>query len=152
VVVIPEGNESTAIDPLYAIDALGTEQFAMVVAVIAMGMVDVAIDEKVRVIAVRHGGVPTVGGVPMIFVVCRTLMVDRASVGIGSVNVEAMFVDVVAVHAMKMTVVEVVDVASVPYRRVFAIAVHVVMGRMRRVAGHGSLRSFASTERSSSET
>jgi hypothetical protein len=137
VVVIPKGNESTAIDPLYAIDALGTEQFAMVVAVIAMGMVDVAIDEKVRVIAVRHGGVPTSGGVPMIFCVCRTLMVDRASVGIGRVNVEAMFVDVVAVHTMKMSVVEVVDVASVPYRRVFAIAVHVVVGRMRRVACHG---------------
>ena len=109
----------------------------MVVAVIAMGMVDVPVDEKVRVIAVGHGGVPACGGVLMTFLVCRTLMVCRAGVGIRRVDVEAVFVDVVAVHAMEMPVVEVVDVAGVPDGRVFAIAVHVVMGWMRGVAGHG---------------
>jgi hypothetical protein len=109
----------------------------MVVAVIAMGMVDVAVDEKVGVIAVGHSGVRARGGVLMTFLVCRTQMVGRADVGIGCVDVEAMFVNVVAVHAMKMPVVEVVDVAGVPDRRVFAIAMHVVMRWMRGVAGHG---------------
>jgi hypothetical protein len=108
----------------------------MVVAVIAMGMVDVAVDEKVRVIAVRHSGVPARGRVLMTFVVCRALMVDRAGVGIRRVNVEAVFVDVVAVYAMKMPVVEIVCVAAVLHRLVLAIAVHVVVGWMRDVAGH----------------
>jgi hypothetical protein len=115
---------------------LGSAQFAMVVAMIAMGMVDVTVDEKVRVIAVGHSGVPAGGGVLMPFLVCRTLMVSRACVGIGRVHVEAMFVDVVTVQAMKMSVMEVVRVAGMLYRRVFAIAVHVVMRRMRGVAGH----------------
>jgi hypothetical protein len=108
----------------------------MVIAMIAMGMVEVAIDEKIRVLAVRDRGMPATGGVLMPAFVRRALMFGRARVGIGRIHVEAVFVNVVAVYAVQVAVVKVVGVAGVPHRYVFAIAVDVIVGRMRGMRRH----------------
>src|ERR1700677_2737419 len=100
----------------------------MVIAVIAVGMVDVAIDEKIRVVAMRDCWMPATGRVMMPAFVRRALMLGRACIGIGRSHVNAVLVNVVAVYAVEVAVVEVVGVAGVPHSDVFAIAVDVIMG------------------------
>jgi hypothetical protein len=113
----------------------------MAIVVIAVGMVDVAIDEKIRVVAVRDCGMTATGRVLMPAFVRRALMLGRARVGIGRIHVKAMLVNVVAVYAVQVAVVEVVGVAGVPHRQVFAIAVDMIMGWMRGMRRHLLLRS-----------
>jgi hypothetical protein len=121
--------------------ALGPHQLAMIIAVIAMGMMDVAIDEKIRVVAMRNCGMPAAGRVMMPAFMRRAPMLGRARVGIDRIHVNAVLVNVVAVYAVEVAVVEVVGVAGVPHRHVFAIAVDVIMGWMRGMRRHLLLRS-----------
>jgi hypothetical protein len=113
----------------------------MVIAVIAMGMVEVALDEKIRVLAMRDCGMLATGRVLMAAFVRRALMLGRAHVGIGRVHVKAVLVNVIAVYAVEVAVMEVVGVAGVPHRHVFAIAVDVIVGWMRGMRRHFVLRS-----------
>jgi hypothetical protein len=77
----------------------------MVIAVISMGMVEVAIDEKIRMLAVRDCGMRATSRVLMPAFVRRALMFGCARVGIGRIHVEAVLVNVVAVCAVQVAVV-----------------------------------------------
>jgi len=92
----------------------------MVVAVVAVGMVQVAVDQVIHVIAVGHRGVAASGSVNMAPRVAAARMSRRASVRIGGVHGDDMLVDVSLVGMVQVPVVKVVDVVAVPDRRVTA--------------------------------
>ena len=66
----------------------------------------------------------------------------RASFWIRRIDIEVMFIDMVAVNVVQVAVVEVVDVPGMPHCGVFAIAVHVSVRGMRDVVGHGRFLSW----------
>ena len=85
----------------------------MVVAVLAVRVVQVTVDQVIEVVAVRHGLVPAVGPVDVGGLVPLASVARRAVSGIGSVHLEAVLVRVIAVGVMEVAPVEVVDVISV---------------------------------------
>ena len=88
----------------------------MIVAVVAVRMVQMASDEEVDVTSVRNPLVSTAFAVH----VCRVMLVarvlGRAAVRVVRVDGERVLVDVVAVGMMQMPVVQVVGVALVQQR------------------------------------
>jgi hypothetical protein len=102
------------------------------VAVVAVGMVQPALDQIVDVIAVRDRLVTTVLAVGM-----ARIAVSRIGVTVGmlGVDIDHVLVDMILVRVMQMPVVDVVDVIAVANRRVTAaFAVHVrVIAFMNRV-------------------
>ena len=73
---------------------------------IAMRMVQVAVDEIVDMVAMRHGLMPAVWAMDM-----RAMDVRRAVHGIPGVDRDDVLVDVIAVHVMQMAVVQIVNMA-----------------------------------------
>ena len=85
----------------------------MVVAVVAVWVMQVTIDEVVDVVAVRDGFVATVWAVDMVAGVGVALMFGGAVRGICRAHFKGVLIHVVIVHVMQVAVVEIVDVASV---------------------------------------
>ena len=111
----------------------------MIVAVPVVCVVQVAPDDVVRVVAVRHGLVAAVLAVRVARVVVAARVTGGAARRIGAADVEAVAVDVIAVHVVHVTVVEVVGVTLVLDRGVAAIrSVDVGMVGVRLVVvAHG---------------
>lgn len=86
---------------------------AVVVAVLAVWVVQVAKHQIVHMIAVRDGVVATACAVDMVVVVGAAGVVGCTGVGVGGVDREGMVVVVVAVDVMEMSVVEVVHMPVV---------------------------------------
>lgn len=108
----------------------------MAVAVVAVRVVQLAVDEVVDVVAVRDRVVAAAGAVDVV----GGMSVGRLGVlrGVGRVDGDRVLVDVVLMRMMQMTVVNVVDVALVADGRVPAArAVHVVVVGMGDVIAHG---------------
>jgi len=98
----------------------------VVVAVIAVTVVQSAVDEVVDVVTVRHRLMPTACPVGVVV----RMAYRRAGVAVGMlvVDFEGVLVDVVAVRMMQVTVVQVVDMVGVVDGGVAAgRAVHMVM-------------------------
>jgi hypothetical protein len=92
----------------------------MVVAVSAMWMMQVRSDDEIHVVAVRYGSVTTSRRMFVIGVVLAAL-VGRGAIGwVGAADGELVLVDVVGVHIVHVTVVQVVGVAVVRDRRMTA--------------------------------
>ncbi len=109
----------------------------MMVAVALVGMMQVASDDVVGVVAVGDGLVTTARAVDMAGLVGFTRVAVTAVRGVGRVDRERVLVDVVAMHVVQVAVVEVVGVAIVPNGGVAASgAVDVVVGGVG-MAGHG---------------
>jgi hypothetical protein len=87
----------------------------MVIAVVAMGMVQVAVHEIVRVVAMRHRFMAAAGAVTVATLVPTAAMAGRAVARVVAIHLEAMFVDVPVVHVVQMPVVQVVRVAVVQH-------------------------------------
>ena len=85
----------------------------MVVAVVAVRVVQVAIDEVVNVVAMRHGFVAATGTVYMSRFVAAAVVVRRAGIRVGGADGDAVFIDVVAVRMVQVAVVQIVNVAVV---------------------------------------
>ena len=77
----------------------------MVVAVATVGMVQVAVYQVVSVVAVRHRFVPAFGTMLVALGMPPTIMLGRATGGIRARNPEAMFLDAVIPHVMKVSIV-----------------------------------------------
>ena len=92
----------------------------VVVAVVAVRMVQVAVDEIVNVVPVRHCRVAAVQAVNMARSVVVAVVIANAAVGIGRRHFEDALVDVIAVRVMQMAVMQIVDVAIVFDRQVAA--------------------------------
>lgn len=106
----------------------------MIVAVIAVGVMEAAVDDVVDVVAVRHGFMPTAGSVHVAgFVPVRGI---GASFGIGRAHFKAMlFHYTVLALVVKMTVVDVVNMVTVldggvPTIRAVLMIVGFVAGRI----------------------
>jgi hypothetical protein len=90
----------------------------VIVAVIPVGMMQMPVDQIVDVVAVRHGLMPASGTVHVRAVMPSAPVPGCTAVGIGRRHLDAVLVDVVAVHMMQMAVVQIVDVIAVANGRV----------------------------------
>lgn len=113
----------------------------MVVAVVAMHVVQVATHPVVDVRAVRDGGVAAAGSVLVPLRVDAAFVARLALLGVGVPDGDDVVVDVVAVHVVQVAVVQVVLVAVV-HHFVVAAAVRVVVAvaGMLLAGVHGKTR------------
>ena len=102
----------------------------MVVAVVAVGVVQVIADQVVGVIAVRHGRMATAGPVLVAGLVPGARVAGRAARRVRGIDRDRAFVDMVAVRVVEVTVVQVVDVAVMAYRAVPAVLTVPVVVRL----------------------
>ena len=108
----------------------------MIVAVVAVGVMQMALDEVVRVVAVGHSLVATPGTVLVGRVVVATGMVSRAIVGVLRAHRNGVLVAMTVMHVMQMTVVQVVRVPVVVHSRVPAIGTVLVIVSSVQFAVH----------------
>ena len=103
----------------------------MIIAVTVMGMMEVAINEIINVIPVRHAFMSTIGAVSVPLIMTFAIMIRRARTRIDVAYGKGMFVDVVFMHMMHVPIVQIVDVAVVRYSCMSAMgAMRVTVGRM----------------------
>jgi hypothetical protein len=91
----------------------GLIERTVVVAVIAVRMMQVPVDEIVDVVAVRHRLVPAAGAVLVARLMPLAPVLGRAAVGVLGRDLDDVLVDVVAVRMVQVSVVQVVDVIAV---------------------------------------
>ena len=85
----------------------------MVVTMVAMRMMQTPINQKVNMVAVRHGGMATVRAVNMFRGAFRGGKARRAFVGIRGTDRNRVFVHMVTVRVMQMAVVQIIHMAVV---------------------------------------
>ena len=117
-------------------DSLGESDRAVVVAVLAVRVVQVAVDEVVDVVAVGNRLVTAAGAVDVGGVVTAAAVIRGAVGGVRRVDVEAVLVDVVLVRVVQVAVVEVVHVVAVLHRDVTAVRAVGVVVILVLVAAH----------------
>ncbi|MGE0629798.1 MAG: hypothetical protein AB7O43_18490 [Hyphomicrobiaceae bacterium] len=78
------------------------------------------VDEVADVVAMRHSLVSTAGAMDVPFFMRRARVLRCASNGIRCGDLNDMLVHMTIVHVMKVTIVQIVDVVPVMYRRVTA--------------------------------
>ncbi len=105
----------------------------VVVAVIAVRVMQAAVHEVVHMVAMGDGLVPAVGAVLM-----GAMDLRRAVRGIGGTDRDHVLVDVAFVHVMEMAVVQIVHVAVMPDRGVAALRAMLMgmSGMVLLAAGH----------------
>jgi hypothetical protein len=110
---------------------------AVIVAVRAVGVMEVAAHDVVRVISVRDGVVTARFAVDVAGVVALAVMGRRAGGRVRCADGERVLVDMIAVHVMQMAVVQVVGVPVMLDRLVAAArAVRVVVALVLYVITH----------------
>ena len=109
---------------------------AVVVTMIAVWVMQVAVDQIVDMIAVRYRLVSASGPVNVIRGMGATIMVRRTSIRIFRADLDPMFVYVVTMWMMQMPIMQIVDVVAVPDSGMAAVRamLMVVMGMVRFVA------------------
>ena len=83
----------------------------MIVAVVAVGVMEVAVDQAINVVAVGDGGMAVVGAVLVCFVVAGAGVLGSAVGEVGFVDGEGVFLDFAAFDVVQVAVVQVIDVA-----------------------------------------
>ncbi len=112
----------------------------VVIAVIAMWMVQMAVDEVVDMIAVRHRFVAAARSMDVTRFMSRASVVGRAAVRIRLADLNDMFVYMVAVGMMQVAVMQIVDMIAMADRRMATTgAVLMVVVFMMR---EGTVRHF----------
>ena len=109
----------------------------MIVAMIAVRVMQVAVDQIVDMVTVRDGFMAAAGPVLVTLRMAAASMLRRARVGILGADIEDVFVEVVAVRVMQVTVVEIIHVVAVLHGDVSAarpVSVRVVVVNL--VIGH----------------
>lgn len=101
--------------------SLSLAQRAVIVAMVAMRMMQVAINQIVHMVAMRHRFMAASGSMLVVCIVTSATMLRSALVGIGRADLDDMLIDMVAMHVMEMPVVEVVDMAVMQDGRMTAI-------------------------------
>lgn len=104
-------------------------------------MVQVAVDEIVDVVPVRHRLMPAVGAVLVAGVVPAALMIGSALGGVRVADFDGVLIDVIPVWPVQMAVMQVVNVTSMHDGGMPAVgAVGVVVSLVYLVRFHRSLR------------
>jgi hypothetical protein len=117
----------------------------MIVAVGAVGMMEVATYQIIKMIPVWCAFMPAVWTVNMFAIVPFAVMVGRAAVRVGATHGNGVLVDVVVMGVMQVTIMKIVRMPIVSHRRVPAIrAVHVSVGGVRSALSffHTSILSY----------
>ncbi len=110
---------------------------AVVVAVAAVGVVEVAVHEVVHVVAVRHGFVSASGAVLVVRIVGAAGVIGRAVSRVRAADRQEVLVHVVGVGMMEVAVVQVVGVAVMAHGQVTAAFPVNVLVAVVTIAGHG---------------
>jgi hypothetical protein len=120
----------------------------VIVAVIAMRMMQMTLDAVVDVVAMRHRVMPAAGPMHMGRLMPGAAMVGGAAVGIGAGHFDHMFVDMPLMRVVQVAVMQVVDMPAMPDRLMAAArAVFVgMLGMMFVGAGRHRCRSFPRPE------
>ena len=79
----------------------------------AVRMVQMALHQVIDMVAVGHGFVPAVGAVNVIGFMRAAVVLGRASILVGLVGRQCVFVHMIAVNVMQVAVVEIIGVAIV---------------------------------------
>lgn len=111
----------------------------MVVAMNLVRMMQVAIDEIVDVVAVRHRFVSAAGAMHMVLSVRAALVIRRAQFRVGAAHIKRMLVDMTGVNVVQVAVVQVVDMPRVQDARVAALVVVLMGVFFMDIATHGNL-------------
>src|SRR5260221_7302166 len=85
----------------------------MVIAMAIMWVMQPSVHKVIDVITVRHLFVSAARTVRM-----RTPSLGRAAQGVGIANLDNMFVDMISMHVMQMTIVQIIDMAVMADSRV----------------------------------
>ncbi|KVM81402.1 hypothetical protein WJ60_26180 [Burkholderia ubonensis] len=106
----------------------------MVVAMIAMRVMEAAVDEIIDMVAMRYRFVPASRPVDVTRVVAAAAL--RALIRIPCADFERVFVDMVAVRMVQMAIVQVIDVVAMPDCGMTAArtVLMLMLGMMRFVA------------------
>lgn len=109
----------------------------MIITVIAVRMVQMAVDEIIDMIAVRDRFVAAAWAMDVGSIVPGAAVVGCATVRVLVAHLNAVFIHMTGVRVVKMTIVEVIYVVAMPNRDVTALwSVRViVVGMMRKIAG-----------------
>lgn len=111
----------------------------MIITVIAVRVVQMAGDEIVDVIAMRNRFVAAAGAMNVSSIMSGAAMVGRATIRVPVAHLNPMLVDMIGMRMVKMAIVKIIDMASMPDGNVAAAGSVrvVVVGMMRKVAsGH----------------
>jgi hypothetical protein len=84
-------------------------QGTMIVAVVAVQMVQVPTHQIIHVVAMRRALVPAIGAMGVLAAVRFAVMLRRAVVRVRFTYRNEVFVNVIAVHMMQMAIMEIVD-------------------------------------------
>lgn len=109
----------------------------VIVAMVAMRMMEMSINQIVHMVAMRNSGVATIRAMNMLRRVFVGGKTRSAFAGIGRINSNRMFVHMVAVRMMQVAVVKIIHMAFMVHRRVSAIGT--VDVRMIRMSDAGIL-------------
>ena len=88
---------------------------------IPVGMMQVAINEIVYMVTVGNRFMTTSWPMQMTWLVACTGMVRGAAVRIGVRDLKPMFIDMISMRVMQMTIVQVINVTVMFYRRMTAV-------------------------------
>ena len=86
-----------------------------------MRVVQVAVDQIVDVIAVRHRLMSATGPMLVSRLMAFAAVLGRAAVGVGRRHFDHVLIDRVCVWVMQMPIVQVIDMIAVAHRRVAAV-------------------------------
>jgi hypothetical protein len=100
--------------------ALDHDRRSVIVAMIAMRVMQPAVDQIVEVIAMRHRFVPASRAMDMAASMEGLALTGGAVGGVGRTDLDGMFVDMVAMHVVQMPIVKIVDMIAMPDRNVAA--------------------------------
>jgi hypothetical protein len=92
-------------------------QRAVIIAMVAMRMMQVAFYQVVDMVAVRHPFVAAIRIMNVPFIVTGALMVSRASVGVRCVHFKHVLINMIPVHMVQVPVMQVIDVPVSSARR-----------------------------------
>ena len=115
----------------------------MIVAMVAVRMMQMPVDQIVDVVSVRHRLVPAPRTMNVPRLVSAALVTGRTRVRILRRNLDRVLIDMPVMHVMQMTVVKIVDMIAMLESRVPASGTVLmgVIGVMRQFAvGHRRLR------------
>lgn len=109
----------------------------MVVAMIAMRMMQMTVDQVVDVVAMRDGLMPAPRSMVVSWGVSGACVLGRANVRIGGRYRDHVFVNMIRMRMVEMAVVQIVDMAIVAHCGVPALGavLMIVMGVVRLRAG-----------------
>jgi hypothetical protein len=113
----------------------------VIVAMIAVRMVEMPIDQVIHVIAMRHGLMSTSWTVYMARLVTAAAMIWRAMVWILCAHFDHMLIDMIVMGMMEMAVMQIVDVVAMTNGSMAAARamLMIVISMMRKIAGSHDL-------------